>query len=181
MREPLAVFSFLLGVSIWSVAENSHALSAKVAENVLPIVFEPASSQPDGAVAMIGRAPGMTLGFRPASIMLDFSGTLQFHIEFGGAQPVIPRGAEPQRSTTNYLLGNDPAHWRVHVPNYAKVIYTGLYPGIDAAFYGSGRQFEHDFIVSPGGDYRQICMHFPNNARVSLDIGEEGARRGSIL
>jgi hypothetical protein len=169
LARPLAVFSFLLGVSILSAAENSHALSPKVAGNVLPIVFEPASSQPDGAVAMIGRAPGMTLGFRPASIVLDFSGTLQFHIEFGGAQPVIPRGAEPLRGTTNYLLGNDPAHWRVHVPNYAKVIYTGLYPGIDAAFYGNGRQFEHDFIVSPGGDYRQICMHFPNNARVSLD------------
>jgi hypothetical protein len=138
---PLAVFYFLLGVSILSAAENADAPSAKVAENVLPIVFEPASSQPDGAVAMFARVAGMTLGFRPASVVLDFSGTLQFHIEFGGAQPVIPRGAEPQKSTTNYLLGCDPAHWRVHVTNYAKVFYTGLYPGIDAAFYGNGRQF----------------------------------------
>lgn len=150
-------------------AENSHAPSAKVAENVLPVVFEPVSSQADGAVALIGRVAGMTVGFRPASVVLDFSGTLQFRIEFGGAQPVVPRGADRRGVRPITCWGMIRRIGVSMSPNYAKVIYTDLYSGIDAAFYGNTRQFEHDFIVSPGGDYRQIRMHFSSNAPVSLD------------
>jgi hypothetical protein len=171
--QSFAVLCLLLSGSIFLAAQNQNPSSARVAENNLPIVFEPTSTN-SGAVAMVGRAAGMTLAFRPAAVEVGFqekkAGPLQ--IEFDGAQPTVPSGAELQNSQTNYLLGGDPAHWRTHVPNYARVVYAGLYPGIDAVFYGNGYQMEHDFIVSPGADYRQIRLHVSSNARVSL--GKDG-------
>jgi hypothetical protein len=35
---------------------------------------------------------------------------------------------------SNYLIGNDPHAWHTGIPNYAKVRYRNLYPGIDLIF-----------------------------------------------
>lgn len=120
---------------------------------------------------MVGRAEAVTVGFRPTAVVVGFQGKkgAELQIGFDGAQPRVPRGTELQKSQTNYLLGSDPAHWRTHVANYARVTYSDLYPGIDAVFYGNGHQIEHDFIVAPGADYQQIRLHLSNNAHVSLD------------
>ena len=54
---------------------------------------------------------------------------------------------------SNYLLGNDPEKWRVNVPQYARVKYREVYPGIDLVYYGTNqRQLEYDFVVGPGAD-----------------------------
>jgi hypothetical protein len=174
MRSLAVIVYLLLNVSISLAAPNQNPPSARVVENALPILFEPVSSREDGSVAMVGRMAGMTVGFRPASLVIALPGKKvgKFQIEFEGAQPTVPIGAERKQSQTNYLIGNDPENWRTHVPNYAQVIYAGLYPGIDAVFYGNGHQMEHDFIVSPGADYRQIRMHLAGNAHASL--GSDG-------
>jgi hypothetical protein len=44
------------------------------------------------------------------------------------------------------------------VPNYAKVKYTSVYPGVDLVYYGNQRQLEYDFVVQPGADPRQIAL-----------------------
>ncbi len=89
-------------------------------------------------------------------------------IGFAGASPAIPHGSFLQKSQSNYLLGNDPARWRTHVPNYKQVVYAGLYPGIDAVFYGNGQMLEHDFVIAPGADYRQIRLHLSEHARATI-------------
>jgi hypothetical protein len=168
----LAVFCLLVSSSISFAAQSQSPSLARISENSLPIVFEPTSTQEENG--MVGRVAGMTVGFRPGAVVVDFQKkkTGQLQIEFDGARATVPRGAELLKSETNCLLGSDPMHWRTHVPNYASVLYTGLYPNIDAVFYGNGHQMEHDFIVSPGGDYRQIRMHLSSGARVSL--GKDG-------
>ncbi len=127
---------------------------------------------------MVGRVASMTVGFRPAGIAVDLPGASRFQIEFRGAHGTIPAGAELQKSYTNYFVGSNPVLWRSHVPNYGQVRYPGLYPGIDAVFYGNGHQLEHDFLVSPGADYRAIRMHLSSNARASLR--SDGALRISL-
>lgn len=119
---------------------------------------------------MIGRVAGGTVGFRPAAIDI-FAGKTPggFVISFDGAERATPKGVEAQQSETNYLLGSNPALWRTHVSNYGRVVYSGLYRGIDAVFYGNGTHLEHDFIVKPGADYRQIRMHFPASSRVQIE------------
>jgi len=59
---------------------------------------------------------------------------------------------------SNYFIGNDPKKWCTNVPNYAKVKYVNVYPGVDLVYYGKGRQLEYDFVVQPGADPSQIAL-----------------------
>ena len=59
---------------------------------------------------------------------------------------------------TNYLLDPDPRNWRTHVPNYRRVRYRNVYPGIDVVYYGNPRELEFDFVVAPGADPRRIRL-----------------------
>jgi hypothetical protein len=40
-------------------------------------------------------------------------------------------GMEELPGKSNYFIGNDPKKWRTSVPNYAKVKYANVYPGVD--------------------------------------------------
>jgi hypothetical protein len=62
----------------------------------------------------------------------------------------------PLEGRTNYLLGNDPAHWLRGLPNYARVRYSQIYPGINLVFYGKGGALEHDFELQPRADPSRI-------------------------
>lgn len=119
---------------------------------------------------MIGRVAGGTVEFRPDAIAIETGEKIgPLEIKFDGAQRTAPQGADLEQSQTHYLIGNNQALWRPHISNYAKVVYSGLYPGVDAVFYGNGNHLEHDFIVKPGADYRQIRLHFPADSRVHVE------------
>ena len=76
-----------------------------------------------------------------------------------GANPE-PRIAGTDRLSTkvNYFIGNDPKKWHADVPSYARVKYTGVYPGIDLVFYGNERRLEYDFVIAPGADPKAIAL-----------------------
>ena len=38
---------------------------------------------------------------------------------------------------SNYLIGNDPSKWHQNIPQFAKVRYQDVYPGIDVIYYGN--------------------------------------------
>jgi hypothetical protein len=76
---------------------------------------------------------------------------------------------------TNYLLGNDPAHWLRGVPNYAQVRYSQIYSGTDLVFYGNGDALEHDFVLKPGADPARIA--FQLDGAESVTLGENGDLR----
>jgi hypothetical protein len=69
-------------------------------------------------------------------------------------------GLEELPGKSNYFIGNDPKKWRTNVPNYAKVKYTSVYPGVDLVYYGNQRQLEYDFVVQPGADPKAIKLGF---------------------
>src|SRR5208337_2062303 len=49
-----------------------------------------------------------------------------------GANPkVTTGGAGELPGKTNYFIGSDPQKWRTHVPTYARVKYSNVYPGVD--------------------------------------------------
>ena len=69
-------------------------------------------------------------------------------------------GLEELPGKSNYFIGNDPNKWRTLVPNYAKVKYAGVYPGVDLVYYGNqGGQLEYDFVVAPGADPSVIALN----------------------
>jgi len=62
-------------------------------------------------------------------------------MEFVAANPHVPIAAEGEFAfRSNYFLGNDPAQWRADVPNYARIVYRDLYPGVDVEFSGAAGQ-----------------------------------------
>ncbi|HEV2578211.1 MAG TPA: choice-of-anchor D domain-containing protein [Acidobacteriaceae bacterium] len=170
VRRSIFFAGFLLGSFVPLTAQVPARSNAKIVGSNLPIVFEPAPAAQDSSVAIIGRVAGGTVAFRPSAIEI-YTGHQPgpFAITFDGAQPTPPSAVDRAQSQTNYLLGSDPALWRTHVANYARVVYLGLYKDIDAVFYGNGSHLEHDFIVKPGADYRQIRMRLPANSQAHIE------------
>ena len=78
-------------------------------------------------------------------------------------------GVDELPGRSNYFIGDDPTKWHTNVPHYAKVKYTGVYPGIDLVFYGNQRQMEFDFIVAPGADPSVIQIAFEGADKVETN------------
>ena len=77
-----------------------------------------------------------------------------------GANPgAAVTGEDQLPGKSNYFIGNDPKKWRTNVPNYARVKYAGVYPGVDLVYYGNqGGQLEYDFVVAPDADPSVIAL-----------------------
>ena len=82
-------------------------------------------------------------------------------MKFTGANPSATiTGVGQSTARANYLIGNDPKHWRTAIPTYSKVEVAGLYPGIDLSYYGHGGSIEYDLRVKPGADPRKVRLSF---------------------
>jgi beta-propeller repeat-containing protein/ASPM-SPD-2-Hydin domain-containing protein/centrosomal CEP192-like protein len=82
-------------------------------------------------------------------------------------------GLDDLPGRTNYFIGNDPKKWRTNIPNYAKVRYESVYPGVDLVHYGNQGRLENDFIVAPGANPLTIRLGFQGARKISLDtLGE---------
>lgn len=87
-----------------------------------------------------------------------------------GANPASrAEGVDELPGRSNYFVGSDPKMWRANVPNYARVLYRNMYPGVDLLYYGNQGQLEYDFVVAPGADPRSIRLHIQGARNVQLD------------
>ena len=85
-------------------------------------------------------------------------------MKLAGANPRAKvSGLEELPGKSNYFIGNDPKKWRTDVPNYAKVKYANVYPGVDLVYYGNQGRLEYDFVVAPGADPRAITLELETN------------------
>lgn len=93
-------------------------------------------------------------------------------MKLAGANP-NPRltGTDLLPGKSNYLLGNDPAKWRRGVPQFARVRYEDVYPGINLIFYGNQGHLEYDFQVAPGSDPAQAELEFDGAKQLDLKDG----------
>src|SRR6266850_1547370 len=86
-----------------------------------------------------------------------------------GANPASESSVlEPLEGKRNYLLGNNPAKWRLNVPTYSRVRFDEVYPGISVIYYGREGRLEYDFQVAPGADHRLIKFAFNRELRPRL-------------
>jgi len=78
------------------------------------------------------------------------SEVLRLKLTGSNPRPTVS-GEHRQVAVSNYFVDRDPTRWRTGVPNFKRVKYTSVYPGIDLVFYGSSsRTLEYDLIVNPG-------------------------------
>ena len=87
-----------------------------------------------------------------------------------GANPAAePTADELQPGKMNYFIGNDPSKWHSDVPLFGQVTYRNLYPGIDLAFHGNGKQLEFDYLVNPGAKTGLIALGFAGAEHVATN------------
>src|SRR5712691_1612535 len=77
-------------------------------------------------------------------------------------------GELPGRS--NYFIGNDPTKWRTNIPNYSKVRYEGVYPGVDLVFYGSQGRLEYDFVLGAGVNPEVVSLGVEGAKKTRLSL-----------
>jgi hypothetical protein len=135
----------------------------------LPLSFEPNVGQSGLAARFVAHASGATFYFTPSGIT---SAEFRMKLLSGNPAPEIV-GIDRLAGKSNYFIGNDPAKWKKDVPQFARVKYAGVYPGVDLIFRGSQRQLEYDFVVAPGSDPRRIRFAFEGASRLRID--KEGA------
>jgi hypothetical protein len=87
-----------------------------------------------------------------------------------GANPSAPAvGLDPVPTISNYFIGNNPSLWHTNIPNYGRVEYQDVYPGVNLVYYGNQQQLEYDFVVAPGADPGIISLAFQGIDSLSLD------------
>ena len=109
-----------------------------------------------------------------ASLRLPDTHVLRLELE-GAAGQSIGMGSSESAGVANYLIGNDPSLWRRNVPQYSRVKYSGVYPGIDLVYYGQDRKLEFDVVVAPGADPGKVRLHFEGSDRIRTN------RAGGLL
>ena len=147
----------------------------------LPLSFEPNRGQTASEVRYLARGPAHSVYLTPREAIvvnnpaaaIGARSAAVMRMQFVGGNPsagMIPLDELPGRS--HYLIGNDPARWRAGVPQYGRVKYSQVYPGVDLVFYGNQRHAQFDFIVAAGADPNRIRLAFQGVQ--GLDIDESG-------
>jgi hypothetical protein len=133
-----------------------------------PLRFEPAA---DGDSSRFV-ARGIRFQFEFSSSGAVFQqGAKKVRLSFQGAAPQARmEGVHKLPSNTAMYIGNDPAKWRRRIANYGRLQVSGLYPGIDAVYYGNAGELEYDLTVKPGADPGQIRLRL-EGARARVDRG----------
>jgi hypothetical protein len=98
----------------------------------------------------------------------------------GASEATQVSGLEELPGKSNYLIGNDRRKWRSDVPNYAKVRYQNVYPGVDLVYYGNQGQLEYDFVVAPGADPAQIRLDVMADLGVRPSSAAGGRKRAHV-
>jgi uncharacterized protein (TIGR03437 family) len=136
----------------------------------IPLSFEPNRGQAPSNIQYLARGSSYTLYLAGGETLLATRGQSPLRTRLAGANALARiTGEAPQASTSNYFVGSDPGKWHASVPNYGRVRYAGVYPGIDLVYYGKDGHLEYDWIVAPGADPAKIRMIFENTDQPRID------------
>ncbi len=179
----LLVSASVLGIGVTASPAAGSDIDAATRVRVtadygkLPMSFEANQGQADPSVQFLARGSGYGLFLTPTEAVLSLPGVtasaqsnavIRMRLAGANPQPQVV-GLELLPGTSNYFIGDDPTKWHSAIPNYAKVKYAAVYPGIDLVYYGKQRQLEYDFIVAPGADPKCIVLEFKGAKELALD------------
>jgi uncharacterized protein (TIGR03437 family) len=170
----------------WPIGQPSAAQPAaptKPAYGQLPMTFELNQGQADKSVKYLARGHGYQVFLTDEEVVLRLaesggagvreSGSVGEHeaslrLNFGAARQVTPVGLDELKTKSNYFIGNDPQTWRSNIPNFGRVEYQEVQPGVVVAVYGTQRALEYDFVVAPGVDPAQLSVNIAGADRLEL-------------
>jgi hypothetical protein len=148
--------------------------AASVSLGHLSLMFEPNRGQTDPSVQFIARGSGYGLFLTAEEAVLSLgnrhaaNSVVRMKLAGANSKPEI-EGREPLPGKSNYYIGNDPSKWRVGIPQYGRVRYSQVYPGVDLVYYGTQGELEYDFEIAAGADPRQVQLCFEGSRDLRLD------------
>ncbi|HXW90083.1 MAG TPA: SBBP repeat-containing protein [Terriglobales bacterium] len=146
----------------------------------LPLIFEANQGQTDPRVRFLARGSGYALFLTAQSAVLALQDAADrsrhsapqaavLSMELVHSNPGADiKGNEKLPGKSNYFLGNDPAQWHANIPQFARVRYADVYPGIDLIYYGNQGRLEYDFEVAPGSDPGLVKFRFGGREPVAI-------------
>jgi len=160
-------------------AEQGSAAHKALASTALslPLFFEQNQGQTAPQVKFLARGAGYGLFLTADEAVLELQASAVSH-QPSAVNPERPApsvirmrldganssarvsGASLLPGKSNYFIGNDPSKWRHDIPQFARVEYEAVYPGVDLVYYGNQGELEYDFRVAPGADPNQITLSF---------------------
>ena len=141
---------------------------AKTALGRLPLRFEANRGQWDPAVRYAARANGYALLLTAAGPVVSFPDSERVDIRLLNSNRTARIEALGQLpSHTDYFLGSR-EHWHTDIPNYSRVRYRAVYPGIDVVYYGNPSRLEYDFVLQPGADPGAIRLKFRGAGHLTI-------------
>ncbi|MCI0589859.1 MAG: hypothetical protein L0323_23845 [Planctomycetes bacterium] len=169
-----------------AAAEEAGVASSQIAERArgaplrrLPLSFVENRGQWTTDAAFVARRDGMTVRVEPEALVIRFERRSE---DDGPVQGVVVRlafegalgsatieGEGRQPGLHHYLLGNDPARWKVGVPGFDAVVYRGLYEGVDLRVREEGGRLEYDLILEPGTELRSVAVRCEGVEGVEVD------------
>jgi len=146
-------------------------------------MFEPNRGQSNPNVKFVARGAGYSFFLDADGAVLASerarnsahpdSGAKLLRMKLAGAnRSAFVTGAEQLPGRSNYFIGSDPANWHRDIPQFARVRYQNIYPGINLVFYGSQGQLEYDFQVAPGANPARPELEFDSSTRLELKGGD---------
>jgi Beta-propeller repeat/Domain of unknown function DUF11 len=154
----------------------------------LPLFFEPNQGQTAPQVKFLARGAGYGLFLTANEAVLQLhpsavssqpfalssqaasSSVIRMRLDGANSSARIS-GASPLPGKSSYFIGNDPSKWHRDIPQFARVQYEAVYPGVNLVYYGDQGQLEYDFRVAPAADPNQIALSF-NGASARIVSGD---------
>ena len=149
--------------------------AAKEAAKTRSLAFEPNRGQSNKEVQYFARSAGYEVFVKsPATAVLQFRPTVdsteRVTMKLNGAnEHAQAMPLEPNGNISNYHIGADQTKWVDGIPNYAKLRYNDVYPGIDVVYQGDGKNFRHDFVVKAGADPKAIHLSYEGAKGTRID------------
>ena len=169
------------------MAGSSQRVTALRALNSQPLSFEENGGQGDSDIKFTSRGKSYTLFLTRDGAVLSLqesalgSGERELGKKESRASNSLLRMKFDNANPHADITGQDPLPGKTYYADlktlgplkgnarFRRVMYSQIYPGIDAAYYGNGRQLEFDFVVAAGADANQIQLSFDGASQVSLD------------
>src|SRR5579863_9260253 len=138
-------------------------------EGLLPLFFVQNTGMADASVRYIVETSELRAAFTTDSATFRSHGE-QIRVRFEGAnRGAALEGVEPLAARANFFWGQDPREWHTGVPTFQKILYRGLYPGIDLTYSGTKDRIKSEFTVAPGADPRLIRLGYSGTLSIAAN------------
>ena len=140
----------------------------------MPLYFVPNKGQMDAHVAYYVQGKDKSLYFSPEGVTFLLASSKSSEgwavkLGFSGANPSVqPIGQEETGAAISYFKGKK-EDWRTGLPTYSRLVYTGLWPGIDLAYSGTANHLKYEFVVAPGSDPSRIRLNYSGVSDVKVN------------